>query len=585
VDHDVDPGLGRLPRGLGPGHAAADDMKHFRHMPDLEGKRAEGKGGEQARELPEVCRVPETMEQVQSNIGAIDIAVIVIYLLIVAGIGVWVTKRTKTGEDLFLAGRTLGWGAIGFSLFASNISTTTLIGLTGAAYATGISTSAFEWMAGIPLLALALIFAPLFLKTQVTTTPEWLDKRYSRRVRLYFSGLTVLYTIVVETAGGLYAGGVVMTTFFPDIPFWASCIAIGLFAGIYAASGGLRAVVYTDVLQAVILLIGCGIVTFVMFHALGFSWASVTEALPAGHLSMVQPADDPAMPWPGLFFGVWLLGFWYWVTNQYIVQRVLGARSLGDAQRGALLGGLLKLLPLFVMVLPGAMAVSLLPDLPSKDMVFPVMITQMLPVGLTGLVLAGLVAAIMSTVDSTLNSSSTLVVHDFIGRPGETPDPQQTRRYGTLCTLGFMIVAVLWAPMIQHTGGIWQYLQQAFSIIVPPVVALFAMGAFSRRVSERAAFRTLIAMHGLGIVLFALAQAGIWPLHFTVTVAVMTVLSCVVLAVLSRFDPAPEVGDDVIWRPGDSFPDGTEHGPVWLDVRLWSVALVVAMLAILIGFW
>lgn len=527
------------------------------------------------------------MDSIQSAITGLDIAVIFVYLAVVLAIGVWVSMRTKTGEDLFLGGRSLTWGAIGFSLFASNISTTTIIGLTGSAYATGIATSAFEWMSGVPLLLLAFVFAPLYLRAKVTTTPEWLDRRYSRGVRLYFSGLTIFFTVVVETAGGLYAGGVVMTTFFPDLSLWVSCIAVGLFAGGYAATGGLKAVVYTDVLQAIVLLVGCSIVTYLMFQSLDFSWATVREALPTGHLDMVKPTSDESLPWPGLFFGVWMLGFWYWITNQYVVQRVLGARSLQDAQRGAILGGLLKCVPLFIMVLPGAMAVSLLPDLPEKDMVFPVMITQILPAGLTGLVLAGLVAAIMSTVDSTLNSSSTLVVHDFITRPEDDIDPRAARKYGSISTIVFMLIAVLVAPLIQFAGGIWDYLQQAFSIIVPPIVAIYFLGALSRKVSDRAALVTLLSMHGLGVVLFGLGQIGVWPLHFTVTVPVMTVLSCVVHYGLSVtvLPQQSEPDDMLIWRPHMAYStaEGTTGG--LLDVRLWGLVLAAVMAGILIAFW
>ncbi|MBE3638831.1 sodium:solute symporter family transporter [Mangrovicoccus algicola] len=527
------------------------------------------------------------MEQVQSHITGLDIGVIAAYLAVVLAIGVWVSMRTKTGEDLFLAGRTLTWGAIGFSLFASNISTTTIIGLTGSAYATGIASSAFEWMSGIPLLILAFVFAPLYLKARVTTTPEWLDRRYSRRVRLYFSALTIVFTVVVETAGGLYAGGVVLTTFFPGVPLWAACIAIGLFAGGYAAAGGLKAVVYTDILQAIVLLLGCSITAFLMFRSLDFSWATVRDALPGGHLEMVKPASDEGLPWPGLFLGVWMLGFWYWITNQYVVQRVLGARSIEDAQRGALLGGLLKCIPLFIMVLPGAMAVPLLPDLAEQDMVFPVMITQILPPGLTGLVLAGLVAAIMSTVDSTLNSSSTLVVHDFVTRPEDPVAPETVRRYGTLCTLGFMLVAVIVAPLIQHAGGIWSYLQQAFSIIVPPIVAIFFLGAMSPRVSERAAFATLVTMHLLGVVLFIAGQAGIWPLHFTVTVAVMTIGACLLHWGLSVtvFPPREAPEEMLIWDRSVAMAGMRDGRGLLMDIRLWGLVLALSMAGILLAFW
>ncbi|ANT62964.1 hypothetical protein AYJ57_21035 (plasmid) [Salipiger sp. CCB-MM3] len=526
------------------------------------------------------------MESVQSKISSLDLAVIALYVIIVLAIGVYVSRKTKTGEDLFLAGRSLGWPAIGFSLFASNISTTTIIGLTGSAYATGIATSAFEWMSGIPLLFLAFIFAPLYLKSKITTTPEWLDRRYSRRVRLYFSGLTVLFTVLVDTAGGLYAGGVVMTTFFPDVPLWVSCITIGVFAGGYAATGGLKAVVYTDVLQAVVLIVGCAITAFLMFQSLGFSWDSVREALPDGHLDLIKPWDDPNLPWPGLLFGVWILGFWYWVTNQYIVQRVLGAKGLEQAQRGAIVGGLLKCLPLFIMVLPGAMAVPLLPDVPEQDMVFPVMITQILPAGLTGLVLSGLVAAIMSTVDSTLNSSSTLVVHDFVTRPEDPVSPETSRKYGTICTLTFMLVAVIVAPLIQYAGGIWSYLQQAFSIIVPPIVAVYFLGALSSKMSEKAAFMTLLSMHALGVLLFVLGQFDLWPLHYTVTVVAMTVLSCLVLWGLSVLFPTTEPpAEDVIWRAKNSLAADATGGNKLMDVRLWAAVLAAGMAAILISFW
>ncbi len=526
------------------------------------------------------------MEDFQAQLATLDYVVIAIYFAIVIGIGVWVSKKTKSGDDLFLAGRTLTWGAIGFSLFASNISTSTLIGLTGSAYGAGIAVSAYEWMAGIPLLILAFIFAPLFLKSRITTTPEYLDLRYSRRVRLYFSGLTIVFTVIIDTAGGLYAGAVVMQTFFPDIDLWMSCVGIGLFAGLYTAAGGLRAVVFTDVLQAVVLILGTSAVAFLMFQSLDFSWETVRDSVPEGHLSMVKPLDDPQLPWPGLFFGVWLLGFWYWVTNQYIVQRVLGAKDLKHAQWGAVLGGAMKVLPLFIMVLPGAMAISLLPDIPTNDMVFPAMITTVLPAGLTGLVLAGLIAAIMSTVDSTLNSSSTLIVHDFITDPDEKLDPDKSRRYGRIATLTFMVIAIAWSPLIQYAGGLWDYLQQAFSVLVPPLVVLFLLGALWKRGTEKAAFFTLLAGHGLGAALFAASQIGIWPLHYTINVAIMTTISAIVFVTISLLDDPPELKDNVIWTREMAFDHGGAYqAKWWQNVKLHAVLLVILMGLILVLFW
>ncbi len=240
------------------------------------------------------------MERLNGAIHGADITVITIYFLIVVVIGVYVSRQTQSGDDFFLAGRSLTWAAIGLSLFASNISTTTIIGLTGSAYADGISVSAYEWMACVPLILLAFVFAPLYFKSRITTVPEYLEYRFDRRVRQYFSAMTILLTVIIDTAGGLYAGGVVMRTFFSQFNLWIWCAAIGLFAGLYTAAGGLRAVVYTDVLQAIVLIVGSSAITYVMFAGMDFSWEKVVAAAPVDHFSVVQPMHDPQLPWPGL---------------------------------------------------------------------------------------------------------------------------------------------------------------------------------------------------------------------------------------------------------------------------------------------
>ena len=527
-----------------------------------------------------------TQEAVADAITSLDIGVLIGYFVVVILIGVWVTRSTKSGDDLFLAGRSLTWGIIGVSLFASNISSTTLIGLTGAAYSTGIATSAYEWMAGIPLILLAFIFAPLFFRSRVTTIPEWLERRFDRRSRLYFSGVTIVLTVIVDTAGGLYAGAVVVQTFFPDIPIWQTCVAIGLFAGIYTASGGLKAVVYTDVLQAVVLIFGTATMTYILFSDLGFSWQAVKDAVPdENHLSLIQPRSDDILPWPGLIFGVPLLGFWYWVTNQYIVQRVLGARDLREAQRGAILGGFLKIIPMFIMVLPGAMALAVIPDLENPDQVFPTITSTLLPAGLTGLVLAGLVAAIMSSVDSTLNSSSTLISHDFLDVENKSPEEQ--RRIGRITTLVLMGVAILWAPFIDDMGGLWAYLQQAFSILVPPVVAIFILGALWKKGTGDAAFLTLCCGHAVSLGFFVATQTGFWPLHYTTNVGLMTAISCGIFFLVSRAGTARPDDQlaDVVWTPDMATDALSDDAPFYQNVKLWAVLLALSMTAILVIFW
>lgn len=527
------------------------------------------------------------MEKISQALRPEDLWVIAGYFILVTLIGVYVTRQTKTGDDLFLAGRSLTWFAIGTSLFASNISSTTLIGLTGSAYADGISVSAYEWVAGIPLILLAFVFAPVYLRARISTVPEYLDVRFDRRVRLYFSAVTIVLTVLVDMAGGLYAASVVLRTFFPDISLTTFTTCIGLFAGIYTAAGGLRAVVYTDVLQAIVLIVGSLALTIIMFGHLDYSWANLLAVAPPEHFSLIRPIDDEQLPWTGLVTGVVLLGFWYWVTNQYITQRVLGAKNLQHAQWGAMFGGALKLLPLFIMVLPGAMALHLYPDIPNRDMVFPVMVTKALPVGLTGLVLAGLIAAIMSSVDSTLNASSALVVRDFMSKREKEISPEQSRRTGRITTITLMVIAIIWAPNIQHFSGLWSYLQQAFSIIVPPVAAVFLIGVFWKRATALGALLSLVFGHAIGIGVYLMAKFYDWPLHFTENVFVMTIFSMVVMVIVSLATPRPdpEKVERGVWRPELALPQQTRGGPMWSDPRWHALFVILGILATVLLFW
>lgn len=476
----------------------------------------------------------------ESAISSLDLYVIGIYFVAVLLIGLLVARTTKTGEDLFLGGRSFGWGLIGLSLFASNISTSTIIGLSGAAYSTGIVQSTYEWMTGIPLIIAALIFIPLYLKSKITTIPEFLELRYDRRSRQFFSVITIFTSIVVDTAGGLYAGAIVLKAFFPDLIIWQTTLVLALVAGFYTAIGGLKAVVYTDAIQAVVLIVGCSVLSYMMFGQLDYSWDKVVSSAPEDFLSIVQPADDDTLPWPGLIMAVPILGFWYWTTNQYIVQRILGAKDINNARWGVILASFLKIIPLFIMVIPGTMAISLFPGLENADQVFPTAVMNVLPVGLVGLVLAGLISAIMSSVDSTLNSASTLFVVDFVKTRNSNITDKQTLKYGRYTTLVLMAVAALWAPMIENFGGIWSYLQQMFSIIVPPIAVIFLVGVFFKRGNKQGAFWTLILGTLAGIVLFILGQFGYWPLHFTYNVGIMSGVSALIFIGISLATAAPD---------------------------------------------
>jgi len=457
----------------------------------------------------------------------LDYLVLAVYFTVVIAVCVRVTRRSPDRDELFLAGRSLGAGVIGLSLFASNISSTTLIGLPGAAWSSGIAVANYEWMAALVLLFTAWFVAPVLIGHRLTTIPELLERRFDGRLRKYLSAVSVFLSIVLDTAGSLYAGAVVLQVFFPQLPLGGTIAALALFAGIYTAAGGLRAVVYTDVLQSLVLLAGSLALAVRVFAEFDFSWQAATAAMPEGHLSLMRPLDDPDLPWLGTLIGLPILGFYYWTMNQYVSQRLLGARDLRAAGGGALIAAVLKLLPLFLMVLPGAMAVSLLPDLQRGDEVFPRLLAEYAPAGLAGLVLAGLLAAIMSSVDSALNSASTLITVDFVQPRRPDLDTRALARLGRGLTLGLMALAALWAPMIDRFSGLFAYLQQAFAYVTPPLVAVFVLALWSRRITAPAALRAALCGHAVSAAWFVATQLGWLHVHFSIVAGLLFVITLV----------------------------------------------------------
>lgn len=506
----------------------------------------------------------------------LDYGVLLIYLLVLLAVCLRVAQRRPDSDELFLAGRSLGVGVVGLSLFASNISSTTLIGLSGAAWESGIAVANYEWMAGLVLIFSAFFVMPRLLRGRVTTIPEWLEQRFNARLRKYLSAVTVFLSIVLDTAGSLYAGSLVLLMFFPALTLTPTIVIIAVAAGFYTAAGGLRAVAYTDVLQTCVLLAGSLLLTVMVFGEFDYSWSKVVAALPAENLSLIRPLDDPDLPWLGTLIGLPVLGFYYWTMNQYVSQRLLGARDAATAGRGAMLAAALKLSPLFIMVLPGAMAAALFTDLERSDMVFPTLISEYAPVGVAGLILAGLLAAIMSSVDSALNSSSTLISVDFIqpGRPAW--DAQQMARTGRIVTLSLMVVAAVWAPMIDRFPGLFAYLQSGFAYVTPPLVAVFLLGRFTHWLNARAALRATLTGHAISAVWFTATQLGWLGIHFTVVAGLLLGITLVAARAWQLLET--EGGRRVLPDTG-----GEEAMP--RDVR-WIAALLLAATAVIVAvFW
>jgi len=531
------------------------------------------------------------MPSTSFGFSALDIAIMVVYAVVVIGKGILLSRSgEETPEGFFLAGRSLIWPFIGLSLFASNISSTTLVGRAGDAYATGISVFNYEWMAAAVLVFYAVFLLPAVLRARVFTMPEFLERRYDRRVRRVFSLLTLFLNIIVDTAGSLYAGALIFKLVFPDLPLWESVALLAVAAGVYTAAGGLKAVIWTDALQAVLLMIGSIVITVAALLRVG-GWSEVVSAVPQEKLSLIRPPGDPGVPWPGLILGVSLLGFYFWCTKQFMAQRVLAARSVDHGRWGSLFAGFLKLPVLFVMVLPGTMAILLYPELASTpDLVYPTLMFDLLPTGLLGLVFAGFVAALMSQIDSTLNSASTLVTMDFIAPHSPELSPRRLKRIGQLATLGFMLLAVIWAPQIERFPSLFRYLQAVLAYTVPPIVALFLVGLFWRRANAQGAILCLIVGLGCGAVLFWLNVVHqSLNLHFLYAAPLLFLISAVVLIVasLSGDAPAREKVESIVWSRENWAQDieAARRRPWWADYRVHSVAVLLLTALLVAAFW
>ncbi|PTQ12680.1 sodium transporter [Sphingomonas oleivorans] len=523
-----------------------------------------------------------------ARLAPLDLGVIAVYALGIIALGLWATKRKSTAQDFFLASRESRWPVIGLSLLASNISSTTLIGLAGAAYSVGISVYNYEWMAGVVLVIFCAFVLPAILRSQVYTMPEFLERRYDGFARSYFTGLTLFLNIVVDTAGTLYGGSMMFKLLFPDAPLTLIVAALALAAGTYTVAGGLRAVLYTETVQAIILLGSSMAIAFFAFAKAG-GWDVVMNNIDPAKLSLIRPLDDPGVPWLGIVTGVSILGFYFWCTNQFMVQRVLSAKSLDHGRWGSLFAGLLKLPVLYFMVLPGSVAILLYPTLDRPDLVYPTLLFDLLPVGIVGLVVAGFLAAIMSASASTFNSAATLFTMDVVRRWKPDTDSRDLVFWGRISTLTFMALAILWAPQIGRFGSLFQYLQAILSYAVPPIAALFAGGLLWRRANARGARWTIIIGFLSGAALFVLnAVLGLISIHFLYVAAILLLISIATLIVASLTAPAPDSSktEGIVWTPAIWHAESATLRalPFWQNYRTQSAGLLLLTAAIVWTF-
>ncbi len=514
------------------------------------------------------------------NLSVTDVIVMVVYL---AGIIWWGLRHSsrQTAEGYFLGGRGMPWLVVGLSMFATVVSSSSLVGWAGDAYNTGISVFNYGLSAAIlPIVFFLVFFLPFYLRNKIYTLPEFLEGRFDRRSRTYLSVLTIFGYMFADLAVTLYAGSLMLHMVFPQVSIPVLIWGLAVLGASYTLVGGLSAVMRVELIQAFVLMGGSAILTVTAFAKAG-GWSAVMAAAPAGHLSLIRPVNDSSVPWPTLLISLPLAGFYFWGLSQTMVQRTLSARDTRHGRWGNLLAGALNFVIFFLMVLPGIAGRVLYPNLEKGDQIYPKLVFELLPPGILGLVLIGFIAAMTSVLTSTLNSAQTLVTMDLACklRPGMTSRQQVTT--GSIAGLFIIIVAALWAPQIVRFDSVVKYFQQIMAYVAPPVVAVFMAGLFWKRATATGAFTGLIS--GLGIAVALMLGLKHTPLahwNFLYVAPVLFVLSLAIIVVVSFATPAPSaaVVERFVWKPA-FFREETRDlvGVPWFaNYRVLSLLLLMA---------
>jgi len=576
----------------------------------------------------------------------IDWLIILFYFLIIAGISYWaIKKKEKTSaDDYFLAGRHLGWFVVGASIFASNIGSEHLVGLAGSGATDGVALAHYELHAWC-LLVLGWVMAPFFMRSKVFTMPEFLEKRFTPKARTVLSIISLIAYILTKIAVGIYAGGIVFRALLPEVhflgmdTFWIGSILLIVLTGIYTILGGFRAVAYTETLQTFVKIIGAVMVTYFGLQALG-GWDKLKEIcgpemfnlwkpiVPNGVEGTWAPVKEVAKeawyfndkyPWPGMLLCAPIIGLWYWCTDQYIVQRVLGARDEKQGRRGTIFAGFLKLTPVFLFIIPGMICFALAksginPSLHQElfdssgnlirdraQAAFPLLVMHVLPVGVRGIVVAGLLAALMSALAGVFNASSSLFTMDFYSRFRPKASQAQLVWVGRAATVGMVVIGILWIPVIQGGRGLYDYLQGIQAYLAPPIAVVFFFGVLMKRLNGRGALATLLVGFAMGLFRLAVdtpvklmgttyAEGSfLWIVNnifFQYYSLLITIVCIIVFIGVSYATPKPDYAKiSGLTFSTMSEQDRMESRKTWNSKDLWlSILLIAAIIAVYLYF-
>lgn len=513
-------------------------------------------------------------------IKGIDITISVLYITGIVAIGLWAGLKKKKkiagneSNDYFLAGKTLKWPMIGLALFATNISCLHLVSLAQSGFDTGLLNGNFEWMAAFTLILLALFFVPFYVKSKVATLPDFLEKRYNKACRDWLAMISILSAIIIHIAFSFLAGGIVLKTLF-GVNMYVSITVIALLTGLYTVIGGLRAVVVTESIQTIVLLSGAIIITAICYNKVG-GWHGITDVLHStgetDKISMLRPIGDKSgMSWVAVFLGYPVLGIWYWCADQTIVQRVLGAKDTNQARGGALFCGFMKILPVFIFVLPGLMAYVLVQkglfdihsvqhlDAAGKIVtetkgIYTLMITELVPTGLVGILVAALLSGLMSQISGALNSIATLVSYDMYKRHRPQTSDKQLVKAGRISAVVALVFSLGLLPLIDQYESLFNGINDVIAHIAPPITTVFLLGVFWKKASAKSAQYTLWVGSLLGAGVFVINKifpdSVIGQIPFMM-MAFYLLIACVIMQVsLSYYFPVHHTAESntLYWK-------------------------------------
>jgi solute:Na+ symporter, SSS family len=435
-------------------------------------------------------------------LGVIDWAVVGVYFLLIGGISIWSIRRKKDSPtDYFLANRNLGWFVIGASILASNVGSEHIVGLAGTGAKSGLAMGHYELHSWIVLM-LGWVFVPFYMRSKVFTMPEFLERRYNSKTRWLLSIVQLLSYVIAKVSVTIYAGAVVFNSFL-GVDFWTGAIVLIVITGLYTIFGGLHAVMYTEALQAIVLLGGSIVLTISGLIQIG-GWNNLMGAVTKDHLNMFLPLSDPNFPWIGILLASPIVGIWYWCTDQHIVQRCLAGRNEQQARRGTIFAAYLKLLPFFIFLIPGLMAYALASSgkiqLANADQAFPTLVKTLLPVGIRGLLAGGILAALMSSLAAVYNACSTLFTLDIYRKIKPQTTDKELVKIGRITTAVVVILGMAWIPVMRGISDtLYQYLQSVQSYLAPPIAAVFLLGVFSKRINGKGAITTMVVGFFIGV--------------------------------------------------------------------------------------